>query len=59
MTSVRNLFLDVAASLPALLRDPAIAASWNAASALAEFPVNGLSGHLAWQVTNVPPLLAE
>lgn len=59
MTSGRYLFLDVAESAAALLRDPAVAASWKSDSALAEFPVSGLAGHLAWQITVVPLLLAE
>ncbi|OHV27141.1 hypothetical protein BBK14_04415 [Parafrankia soli] len=59
MTSGRQLFLDVAASAAALLRDPAVAASWETDSALAEFRVSGLTAHLAWQITIIPRLLAE
>ncbi|MCK9899062.1 hypothetical protein CC117_02495 [Parafrankia colletiae] len=55
----RELFLDVAASASALLRDPAVAASWEADSALAHFRVSGLAGHLGWQITIVPVLLNE
>ncbi|WP_026239966.1 maleylpyruvate isomerase N-terminal domain-containing protein [Parafrankia discariae] len=59
MTSDRQLFLDVAASAAVLLRDPAVAASWETDSALAELRVGGLAAHLAWQITVVPRLLAE
>jgi hypothetical protein len=58
MTSIRQTYLDTAASAAVLLRDPALAASWDADSALAQFRVGGLAGHLAWQITGVPALLA-
>lgn len=59
MTPSRQLYLDVAASAAALLRDPAVAAKWEAASALEEFRVSGLAAHLAWQITIVPQLLVD
>ena len=52
-------FLDSAAVAVALLADPAVAAAWDQASALAEFTVRGLAGHLARQVIVVRELLAD
>ncbi|WP_371650185.1 MULTISPECIES: maleylpyruvate isomerase N-terminal domain-containing protein [unclassified Streptomyces] len=58
MTSLRHDFLALAGSVPDLLRDPAVAAAWPGPSALAEFSVGGLAGHLAYQVLSIPPALA-
>jgi Mycothiol maleylpyruvate isomerase N-terminal domain len=58
MNPVREAYLEAAASVVALLRSPAVAASWTAPSALADFGVDGLAGHLAWQVLCVPRALA-
>ncbi|QUQ67441.1 maleylpyruvate isomerase N-terminal domain-containing protein [Kutzneria sp. CA-103260] len=58
-------FLSAARSAASLLHSPALADAWSKPSALAEFRVSGLAGHLAGQVTNVgffldsPPLSAE
>jgi hypothetical protein len=57
-TPAAAAYLDAAASVAALLADPAVAARWDEPSALAEFTVRGLAGHLARQVTNVPRVLA-
>jgi hypothetical protein len=57
MASVRQVFLDTAATVASLLRDPAVAASWDKPSALAAFQVSGLAGHLAWQILAVPARL--
>ncbi|MFK8906033.1 maleylpyruvate isomerase N-terminal domain-containing protein [Streptomyces sp. YS-3] len=59
MTSPRHDFLALAGSVPGLLRDPAVAAAWSGPSALAEFTVAGLAGHLAYQVLSIPPALAD
>ncbi|MFC0850033.1 maleylpyruvate isomerase N-terminal domain-containing protein [Streptomyces noboritoensis] len=59
MTPLRHDFLALAASVPDLLRDPAVGAAWPGPSALAEFTVGGLAGHLAYQVLSIPPALAE
>jgi hypothetical protein len=59
MRATRDAFLQAATSADALLRDPAVAASWNAASALPEFSVAGLAGHLARQVMAVPRVLGQ
>jgi hypothetical protein len=40
-----------------LLRDPAVAANWNGPSALEDFRVSGLAGHLASQVSRVVDLV--
>ena len=59
VTSIRDAYLDAAASAATLLREPAVAAAWDRPSALAEFSVRGLAGHLATQVFNVELTLAE
>lgn len=58
MSPIREAYLEAAASAVALLRSPAVAASWEAPSALTDFDVSGLAGHLAWQVLCVPRALA-
>lgn len=58
MTTVRQAYLDAAATALALLRDPAVAEQWTRPSALEEFTVSGLAGHLAGQVLAVPEVLA-
>jgi Mycothiol maleylpyruvate isomerase N-terminal domain len=59
MTPTRDAFVQAADAAAALLRDPAVAASWDSASALREFSVAGLAGHLARQVLAVPRVLAQ
>lgn len=59
MTPAREAFAAAAASAAALLRDPAVAASWDSASVLEEFSVAGLAGHLARQVLAVPRVLDQ
>jgi hypothetical protein len=49
-TSLREAYLQAAATVGPLLRDPAVAAAWASRSTLAEFSVNGLAGHLASQI---------
>jgi hypothetical protein len=49
-TSIREAYLQAAATVAPLLRDPAVAAGWDGPSALAEFTVRGLAGHLASQI---------
>jgi hypothetical protein len=58
MSATRRAYLVAAASAAALLRDPAVAASWTGDSALACFTVGGLAGHLAGQVTFVTQTLS-
>ncbi|MBB5788263.1 maleylpyruvate isomerase N-terminal domain-containing protein [Jiangella mangrovi] len=58
MTTVRQTYLDAAATAIALLRDPAVARHWDEPSALEEFTVAGLAGHLAGQVLGLPDVLA-
>jgi hypothetical protein len=55
---VYGSYLGSAAVAVALLADPAVAAAWDQSSALAEFTVSGLAGHLARQVIVVRELLA-
>jgi uncharacterized protein (TIGR03083 family) len=55
---IRHAFLDSSAAAATLLRDPAVAASWSAPSALPGFTVGGLARHLANQVTRTLTLLS-
>jgi Mycothiol maleylpyruvate isomerase N-terminal domain len=57
MTGIREAYLQAAASAAALLSDQAVAAAWGSSSALPEFSVAGLAGHLARQVVAVPRVL--
>jgi hypothetical protein len=50
-------YLEAAASATVLLGDPAVAAAWDHPSALAEFSIGGLAGHLARQLLVVPHVL--
>ncbi|MGP3967170.1 maleylpyruvate isomerase N-terminal domain-containing protein [Streptomyces sp. 6N223] len=52
-------FLRTAEAVSGLLRSPALAERWERPSALAEFRVSGLAGHLARAVFNVERWLAE
>jgi hypothetical protein len=55
---IRDEFLAVGASAAQLLRDPAVAEAWSKPSALEEFRVSGLAGHLAYQVLAIPEIVA-
>jgi Mycothiol maleylpyruvate isomerase N-terminal domain len=55
---VTDAFLSAAATVADLLRSPALATSWRSPSALAEFRVSGLAGHLARGVFTVERYLA-
>lgn len=59
MTPIRELYLQVAAQTADLLATPQVAEHWDRPSALAEFTVRGLAGHLAGQVFLLPAMLAE
>jgi uncharacterized protein (TIGR03083 family) len=59
MTGVRDDFLAASRAATKLLRDPAVAAGWEGPSALAEFSVAGLAGHLAYQVLALRDILAS
>jgi uncharacterized protein (TIGR03083 family) len=59
VTGSRDDFLSAARSAADLLRRPAIAAAWGEPSALAEFSVGGLAGHLAYQILAIPRILSE
>jgi uncharacterized protein (TIGR03083 family) len=50
MSTTREAYLVAAGSAADLLRDPAVAGSWEAPSALTGFSVGGLAAHLAGQV---------
>ncbi|GAA0505639.1 hypothetical protein GCM10011581_32300 [Saccharopolyspora subtropica] len=52
-------YLRAAESAAGLLRDPAVADAWDQPSALPEFSVRGLSGHLAAQVFATRRVLGE
>ncbi|MEU0569044.1 maleylpyruvate isomerase N-terminal domain-containing protein [Nonomuraea sp. NPDC005983] len=59
MGEIRKLYLVAAGSAVELLNDPAVAAAWNKPSALTEFSVAGLAGHLAFQLVRVDGVLPE
>jgi hypothetical protein len=59
MTGTREDFLSTARSAAGVLREPVVAAAWSMPSALAEFSVGGLAGHLAYQILSVRQALAE
>ncbi|MGK5742146.1 maleylpyruvate isomerase N-terminal domain-containing protein [Micromonospora sp. URMC 103] len=59
MGPIRTAYLHAARSAVRLLGDPAVAQRWGSPSALAEFGVAGLAGHLASQVFQVETMLAE
>lgn len=56
---IRDAYLQAAESAAGLLGDPAVAAQWTRPSALAEFRVSGLAGHLGAQVLSVVRVLDE
>ncbi|MFJ9775132.1 maleylpyruvate isomerase N-terminal domain-containing protein [Kitasatospora sp. NPDC101157] len=58
MTDTRADFLAAAGAAEALLRRPEVADGWARPSALAQWSVGGLAGHLAYQVLCVPEVLA-
>lgn len=58
MTGTRDDFLATARSAADLLREPTVAAAWSRPSALSEFSVGGLAGHLAYQILALPEALA-
>ncbi|WP_131740666.1 maleylpyruvate isomerase N-terminal domain-containing protein [Actinomadura roseirufa] len=55
----RDDFLAAARVAAALLREPAVAEAWDGPSALPEFSVGGLAGHLGFQIAGLAALLAE
>ncbi|MFJ9694422.1 maleylpyruvate isomerase N-terminal domain-containing protein [Kitasatospora sp. NPDC101183] len=57
MTAAQDDFLAMARTAEQLLHRPEVAAAWQQPSALAEFTVGGLAGHLAYQILCVPPTL--
>ena len=59
VTETCAAYLEAATSALDLLRDRAVAAAWTAPSALPEFTVAGLAGHLAHQVLSVPGVLRQ
>lgn len=59
MIDRRIAYLTAAQSALELLRSDAVHEAWDRPSALAEFSVAGLAGHLAHQVLSVPGVLDE
>ncbi len=57
MTTVVDAYLVAATSAASLLADPAVAERWLSPSALPEYRVSGLAGHLASQVFAVATAL--
>ncbi|MEU8926426.1 maleylpyruvate isomerase N-terminal domain-containing protein [Kitasatospora sp. NPDC048545] len=58
MTDARADFLAAAGAAERLLGHPEVAGAWRRPSALAQWSVGGLAGHLAYQVLCVPEALA-
>lgn len=56
--TIRDEFLSTARTALALLRQPQVAARWDEPSALPEFGVSGLAGHLAYQVLPLPAMVS-
>jgi hypothetical protein len=56
---VASVYLECATITARLLAGPEVAANWSKPSALSEFAVSGLAGHLAWQITSVPGQLQQ
>ncbi|MEO5833095.1 MAG: maleylpyruvate isomerase N-terminal domain-containing protein [Nakamurella sp.] len=59
MSPIRSAFIEAATAAADLLADPAVRAHWAGLSALPEFRVSGVAGHLALQVRYVAAFLAE
>jgi hypothetical protein len=59
VTGIRDDFLAVGLSAARLLREPAVIEAWSKPSALEEFEVSGLAGHLAFQVLAIPEIVAS
>ncbi|MGW0809146.1 maleylpyruvate isomerase N-terminal domain-containing protein [Nonomuraea sp. NPDC002799] len=57
MGEIRQAYLVAAASAVQLLREPAVTGAWEKRSALTEFSVAGLAGHLAHQLVRVRDVL--
>jgi hypothetical protein len=55
---VATIFVDAAAAVAPLLRSSDLVAGWSRPSALPEFGISGLAGHLARAVLNVERYLA-
>ena len=53
LNEIRALYLETAATARRLLASDAVASRWDQPSALAEFSVRGLAGHLVRAVTSV------
>lgn len=57
MALIRDAYVVAAQSVVELLGEPEVASTWEAPSALAEWSVGGLAGHLAGQVFTVVELV--
>ncbi len=55
----RTGYLDAADVVATLLRHPAVASRWSEPSALAEFQISGLAGHLGRAVTQVERIVDD
>lgn len=56
--TIKDDFLGTARTALALIRSPQVAEHWDKPSALAEFGVSGLVGHIAYQVLPLPDMVA-
>ncbi|REE98698.1 maleylpyruvate isomerase N-terminal domain-containing protein [Thermomonospora umbrina] len=58
-TTMIDMYLEVAATLPPLIEDPAVVAAWESPSALEGFTVGGLAEHLTGQMFSLAAMLAS
>lgn len=56
--TIRDEFLSTARTTLALMRSPQVAENWGKPSALPEFGVSGLCGHIGYQVLALPDMIA-
>ncbi|MEV0626712.1 maleylpyruvate isomerase N-terminal domain-containing protein [Nonomuraea wenchangensis] len=59
MVDIRKSYVIAATSAVSLLEEPAVSAAWDKPSALTEFSVAGLAGHLAHQIVRVRDVLGS
>ncbi|MCT9005144.1 maleylpyruvate isomerase N-terminal domain-containing protein [Streptomyces rhizosphaerihabitans] len=56
---IREVFLEAADTVAALLAEPAVAVAWGKPGALRDFSVGGLAAHTVWPELALPDLLAR
>jgi len=56
--TIKDYFFSTARTALALMRAPQVAENWGKPSALPEFGVSGLTGHIAYQVIPLPDMIS-